>query len=192
MQRTTTRTLAIAAGAALAMAAAPAQAKIKPIAKRGSATALARAMASDQKTISRAFFSIVPPRGNPAAVSTTRLGGFPRRGRSYAILSSGDATRAGDRNRSGSITGSNLGPLVRGTRDTVIMRVDLRVPRNANCLSFRFRFLTDEFPEFVDDVFNDAFIAEIGSTDWSAAGPATPPSRRPGTSRSTPRGARSG
>ncbi len=156
------------------MAAVPAQAKIQPIPDRESAEDLAQAMASDRKMVKRAFFSVVPPVGNPAAVSTTKLADFPRRGKSYAILSSGDAARAGERNRSGSLSGANLGPLLRGTRDAVIMRVDLRVPSNANCLSFRFRFLTDEFPEFVNDLFNDAFIAELGNSNWAAAGPSDP------------------
>ena len=31
------------------------------------------------------------------------------------------------------------------------MRIDLRIPANANCLSFNFRFLSEEYPEFVGD-----------------------------------------
>ncbi|WP_267128333.1 choice-of-anchor L domain-containing protein [Baekduia soli] len=61
------------------------------------------------------------------------------------------------------------GPSIRGARDVVIMRVDLRVPAGANCLSFDFRFLSEEYPEFVGDAFNDAFIAELGHSTWTAA-----------------------
>jgi hypothetical protein len=50
-----------------------------------------------------------------------------------------------------------------------MMRIDLRIPRNANCLSFNFRFLSEEYPEFVGDLYNDAFIAELDNSDWSAA-----------------------
>jgi hypothetical protein len=49
------------------------------------------------------------------------------------------------------------------------MRLDLQVPKGANCLSFRFRFLSEEFPEFVDDIFNDAFIAELDRSTWDAS-----------------------
>ena len=48
------------------------------------------------------------------------------------------------------------------------MRVDLRVPSGANCLSFDFRFLSEEYPEFVGDLFNDAFVAELGRSTWTA------------------------
>ena len=145
-----------------------AEARITPTNTRNSATALARAMAADSDQVSRAFFSLVPPRGNPAAVSTTRFNAFPRDGRSFAILSTGNTVRANRRNTSRFTGSANLGPLVRGARDVVIMRIDLRVPRDANCLSFTFRFLSEEFPEFVDDLFNDAFIAELGESEWDA------------------------
>lgn len=147
---------------------AVAEARITPTPKRTGATPLARAIAAKPSQVSRAFFSIIPPRGNPAAVSTTRFNGWPRDGRSFAILTTGNALRADDRNRSQFTGSANLGPLVRGARDVVILRIDLRVPERANCLSFRFRFLSEEFPEFVDDLFNDAFIAELGESEWDA------------------------
>jgi hypothetical protein len=56
---------------------------------------------------------------------------------------------------------------VRGARDVTIFRIDLRVPKNS-CLSFSFRFLTEEFPEYVGTEFNDGFIAEVGSSSWNA------------------------
>ncbi len=62
---------------------------------------------------------------------------------------------------------SPRGPSIRGARDVVIMRIDLRVPKGHDCLSFDFRFLSEEFPEFVNDDFNDAFIAELGTSNWS-------------------------
>lgn len=161
------RCVLVVAVAALGMQSV-AEARITPTPKRTSATPLARAMAVDSDQIRRAFFSIIPPRGHPAAVSTTRFNGFPRHGRSFAILSTGDTRKADDRNRSGFTGSANLGPLVRGARDVLIMRIDLAVPRNANCLTFRFRFLSEEYPEFVDDLFNDAFIAEIGESEWDA------------------------
>ena len=165
----------VAVGAVVAvLAPSPAQAGIDPIPKRTAATDLARAIAANPRQVTRAFFSVVPPRGNPGGVADSRLADFPRHGDDFAILSSGNVLLADDRNRRRSSGAANLGPLIRGTRDTVIMRIDLRVPRNANCLTFRFRFLTEEFPEFVNDIFNDAFIAELEDSDWDASGPADP------------------
>ena len=63
-----------------------------------SATPLARAMARERSLVRRAVFSAVPPASKPAAVSTTKLAGFPRRGKSFAILSTGNATYADDPN----------------------------------------------------------------------------------------------
>jgi hypothetical protein len=168
------RTAAFAALGATALGAAPAQADIDPIRQRTAALPVARAMAEDPRIIRRAFFSIVPPVGNPAGVGDSRLAEFPRHGRTYGLLSSGNVQFADDRNRSRNRGAANLGPLVRGARDVIIMRIDLRVPRNANCLTFRFRFLSEEFPEFVNDIFNDAFIAELDDSNWDASGPEDP------------------
>jgi hypothetical protein len=116
----------------------------------------------------------VPPSSKPAAVSTTRLAGFPTNGGSFGILSTGNARRADDPNNAPDTGSEARGPAIRGARDVTIMRIDLNVPRGANCLSFDFRFLSEEFPEFVQDIFNDAFIAELGISDWDASGKEDP------------------
>ena len=116
----------------------------------------------------RAVFSALPPSSRPAAVSSTRLAGFPTNGSTFGILSTGNARLADDPNDSPSSGSESRGPSIRGARDVVIMRVDLRVPSGANCLSFDFRFLSEEYPEFVGDLFNDAFIAELGRSTWTA------------------------
>ena len=136
-----------------------------------SATAVARAMADDPGIIRRAVFSAVPPGSKPAAVSTTRLGGFPRPGggSSFAILTNGNARLADDPNNAADTGSTAGGPSIRGARDVTIMRIDLRIPKGANCLSFRFRFLSEEYPEFVGDEFNDAFIAELNASTWKAS-----------------------
>jgi len=64
--------------------------------------------------------------------------------------------------------------------------IDLAVPRGANCLSFDFRFLSEEFPEFVHDLYNDAFIAEVGRSDWDASSKTDPTISAPRI-RSAPR-----
>jgi hypothetical protein len=158
----------VVCGLTAAAAAIPSSAAIVEYPRDPSATAVARAMAVDPSVVRRAVFSAVPPGSKPAAVSTTRLAGFPRSGGSFAILTNGNARLADDPNSSGDSGSTAGGPSIRGARDVLIMRIDLRVPRGANCLSFRFRFLSEEFPEFVGDDFNDAFIAELDASNWSA------------------------
>ena len=155
---------------------------------RKGATDLARSIARDHRQVKRGRFSIIPPGGRPAAISTTRLAGFPRHGKSYAIFSNGDARRAGSKNSSGAFGVGAGGPFVRGTRDVTIFRIDLRVPSGANCVSFAFRFLSEEFPEFVQTEFNDAFIAEEGSTSWTARSNDDPTIDAPGNFAKDPNG----
>jgi hypothetical protein len=130
-------------------------------------------MSTQPGLVRRAVFSAVPPSSRPAAVSTTALAGFPTAGRGkgsgrYAILSTGNASKASRANLEPDLGSEARGPSVRGARDVTIMRVDLVVPAGANCLSFDFKFLSEEYPEFVGTDFNDAFVAELGRSDWNA------------------------
>jgi hypothetical protein len=164
---------AVTAVAAVGVPVAPASAKISALPSvdsqfRDGATKLAKSIAAKRRWVRRGRFSLLPPGGRPAALSTTKIADFPREGKGYAILSNGDSRLAPRRNRSESTSRGNGGPFVRGTRDTLIFRIDLRVPRKANCLSVRFRFLTEEFPEYVGSEFNDGFIAELGSSSWNS------------------------
>jgi hypothetical protein len=166
---------AVATGAtAFACISAGAHAGITPYPRNASAMPLARAIERTPGLVRRADFSVLPPRARSAAVSTTRLAGFPRRGSSFAILSSGNARLADDPNDSPDSGSSSGGPRIRGARDVLIVRFHLRVPEGANCLSFNFRFLSEEFPEFVNDDFNDAFIAELGDSTWDAGSETNP------------------
>jgi hypothetical protein len=146
--------------------------RIKPAPDRGgeelrAARRLARAIVTNRRWIRGASFSSIPPFGDPAAISTKRLAGFPRHGRSFGILTNGDALLADDENIDGATGIENGGPSIRGSRDVVIYRITLQVPRKASCLSVRFRFLSEEFPEFVNQIFNDAFIAELDVSNWN-------------------------
>ena len=171
MSSSSRRALRVAGvGALVALgAAAPAQAKIVEYPSNPSATPLGRAMESQDGLVQRGVFSALPPSSKPAAVSTTKLAGFPRAGKSFAILSSGNARYAARKNTAKDTGAESRGPSIRGARDVVIMRLDLNIPKGRNCLSFDFRFLSEEFPEFVHDIFNDAFIAEIGLSTWDAS-----------------------
>lgn len=132
------------------------------------ATVLARAMMADRRQLLSGRFAAVPPDNFPNAVSTKRLAGFPLKGGSYAILSNGCATLADHHKDAGGPGCADNGIAIRGTRDLTILRVTVRVPQNANCLSFRFRFLSQEYPTFVGSNFNDGFIAELDRSDWNA------------------------
>ena len=142
--------------------------------QRRAAVRIARAIAVDPSQIRRASFSALPPFSNPAAISTERLGGFPRDGDSFAILSTGAATRADAPNDSGDRSTALGGPSIRGARDVTILRIVVHVPAAARCLSVRFKFLSEEFPEFVNDIYNDAFIAELDTSNWDASNKQNP------------------
>jgi hypothetical protein len=149
--------------------AAPATAQITEYPVDPSATPVAKVMARDPSLVRRAVFSALPPSAKPPAVVTTRLAGFPTAGCSFALLSTGNASPADNPNDAPDSGSESRGPSIRGARDVVIMRVDLRVPAGTKCLSFDFRFLSEEYPEFVGDAFNDAFITELGHSTWTAA-----------------------
>jgi hypothetical protein len=166
--------LAALAGVATLASAAPAAAQIIPYPRDPSATPIAKAMAPNPNLVRRAVFSAIPPSSRPAAVAYTRLAGFPTSGRGYGILSTGNASNASRPNNSPNLGSESRGPSIRGARDVVIMRVDLNVPRGHNCLSFDFKFLSEEYPEFLGDIFNDAFIAELGISDWDASSKTDP------------------
>ena len=134
-------------------------------ASRKAAKKLANTVANPKQARSAAF-AARPPYGRVAARSTKRLGGFPLSGRSYMILSNGNALLADDKNSSRRSGVNAGGPAIRGARDVTIFRMNMRVPKGRNCLSVRFKFLTEEFPEYVGEEFNDAFILELDHTTW--------------------------
>ena len=166
-----------------AAGAGAASGSVTPTPDRGTeaqhaALTLARAIVDNPKWLRFARFSVLPPFGNPAAVSTRRIKDFPLTGKNFGLLSSGDATKITRPNNAPDTSSVNGGPAIRGARDVTILRISLRVPAKATCLSLRFRFLSEEFPEFVNDIYNDAFIAELDRSDWNASGTADPDDHR--------------
>ncbi len=51
--------------------------------------------------------------------------------------------------------------------DVSILKTDFIVPSGANCLTFDFKFLSEEYPDFVGSTVNDAFIAELDTSNWT-------------------------
>lgn len=105
----------------------------------------------------------------PTGISDTPLVGFPSSGPNYAILTSGNAALADDPNSDGS-SGESWGqsgtPIAGNVFDQQVTRIDLG-PATGNCVAFDFRFLSEEFPEFVTAGFNDAFVAQLNA--WNVS-----------------------
>jgi hypothetical protein len=158
-------TAATAALATLALGAQSAQASVQ---STRSATRVAKAIVDTPGQYVGARWVKLPPRGRPAAVASTKLLSFPRAGKTYGLLSTGRASAITLPNYTTSLSNNNGGSPYRGTRDTVILRVDINAPKTARCLSLSFRFLSDEYPEFVHSDFNDAFLAELDHSTWTA------------------------
>lgn len=120
--------------------------------------------------------SLVPGGLLPNAISDVQLAGFPTSGSTYAVLTSGDpelADDANDSDSSGASTWDDTDPqeTFRGDTDfdVSMLEVKVNVPSGANCLVLNYRFLSDEFPEFVGTDYNDAFIAEIDQSTWTTS-----------------------
>lgn len=135
----------------------------------GSATDLAAALSSDSANVTGAVFETQPDERS-AGVGDSALAGFPTRGDTFAILSTGLVTSV---DQPGTFASDGLGgDLVRGNtdRDVTVLAVDVAVPAEANCLTFDFRFMSEEYPNYVGTQFNDAFIAEVDSSTWTTDG----------------------
>jgi hypothetical protein len=134
---------------------------------------VATAIVADTSAISGSSFQSIAPTGTggeePNAVSTTALGGFATNGADYGILTTGDATLADDANGSGGDGVDLVGPNVRGVNDfdVTVLKVDLNAPAGVNCMTVDFRFLSEEYPEYVGGTVNDAFVAELDTSDWT-------------------------
>src|SRR5258708_39298375 len=135
---------------------------------------IVQSIADNPAIVTGAAFTTIPPNGTPHGIGNSPLAGFPLSGGTFAILTTGNAAFADAPNTAPNTSASDGGTSVRGDTDHVvsILRIDLDVPGGANCLSLNFRFLSEEYPEFVASFFNDAFIAEPDSSTCTTSGTA--------------------
>ena len=116
-------------------------------------------------------------------VGTSALAGFPTDGSTFAILTNGSADAADGPNGNeddlpdiSDDVSTNLGGATTrgGAFDATVLRVGVTVPAGANCLSVDFRFLSEEYPEFLQGMFNDSFLAELDpvspGSSWRISG----------------------
>jgi hypothetical protein len=107
-----------------------------------------------------------------AGTGDSALAGFPTAAPTYGILTSGNAELADTPNTSES-SEANLAindPSRGDANDSITLRIDVTVPPGNSCLLLDYKFLSEEFPEYVGSSYNDAFIAELDATNWSASG----------------------
>jgi hypothetical protein len=155
-------TALIIVGAVAVSAAAPATA----ITPSGNAADLSAALSSQPGLVVGASFAAGPAGANAAGTSTAAGVFFPTDATTFAVLTTGDVANANPPNDAGN-KGTDLGITARNVRDLTILKVDVNVPPNANCIGFDFAFYSEEFPEFVGTQFNDAFLAELDTNDWT-------------------------
>ena len=99
------------------------------------ATKLARSIfEGNNKELVQAKFVTVPPGHDPVATTTRSIAGFPRKGKSFAILSTGCAHFAIRKNDSTATGCKDGGVKTHGARDVTIWRIRVKVPKGANCL----------------------------------------------------------
>jgi hypothetical protein len=170
---------ALAAACLLAAAAAPAGAVIAPT---RDATVAATAAAGPGFTISPQtppVLSPIPPNGSPVGVNDpkTPLPAFPRDGLTFLVLSTGNAEAADRPDQLDPFPSVDDGGRPVRVRlqglDTTVLRIPFNQPGAAApvpaCLTFDFRFLSEEYPSRLESAFNDFFVAELDSSTWNTA-----------------------
>ena len=133
------------------------------------ATALAAAMGVPSTDLAAADLGTSDPNG--VGVGTVPLGRFfPTQGSTFAILSTGLASDAATPNTSPSLSTTLAGLNNSQGNDMVRLKLTLKPPAGAQCLAFDFAFFSEEFPEFVGTEFNDVFLAELRSSNFTIVG----------------------
>lgn len=190
MHRPITRRLALLAAATACSAAALVASASAAVVPNGSAAEIAQAIIDSPSVLDLGTTEWYerpleddpdnPGEFRPAvtgAIADAPLDGFPTGGSTFGILTTGDPTIVdlpNDGTGDGKAVEAESNGDVRGDtdHDTTVLKIGVNVPTGANCVSLDYRFLSEEFPEFVGSPFNDAFIAEIDTTQWTTVGSA--------------------
>ncbi|MDP9294667.1 MAG: choice-of-anchor L domain-containing protein [Actinomycetota bacterium] len=188
MHRQITRRLALLAAATACSAATLVASAPAAVVPKDSADEIAQAIVDDPSALDLANtdWAERPLEDDPAAPGSTRpavtgavadapLDGFPTSGSTFGILTTGDPTivdSPNDAPNEGKAVEAQDNGAARGDtdHDITVLKIGVTVPAGANCVSLDYRFLSEEFPEFVGSAFNDAFIAELDTTQWSTSG----------------------
>ena len=130
--------------------------------------AISQALASPQANITGASWSSITA-GTPNGTSDGALADFPTDGGSFGILTSGSVSNVPLPGTFAST--DNGGAPVRGDTDmdVSILKTDFTAPGGSNCLTFDFKFFSEEYPGFVGSSVNDAFVAELDTSNWTTA-----------------------
>ena len=168
-------TLAVIAGGGGTALAAPV------ITPTTDAPTIATAILGDGATLTGAAFTARPTdpaaAGGPAATTATLadtpggFAGFPLAGPDAGLLTSGSvANIVGDQAAQEDVAWDDdpaAAPRGASVHDATTLRVDVNVAPGRSCLALSYRFLSEEFPEFVGSQYNDAFVAELDRSTWT-------------------------
>ncbi len=146
---------------------------VKPLSEKGrkatipaTAEELALAMDVPQESIISASIGTSDTKG--VGVSQGKIGNhLPTKGGSFVILSTGLAEYAETPNNSKGLSGYLEGLKNSEGKDMVQLVLELKVPEGASCFGFDFVYYSDEFPEYVNSIFNDTFITELGESNFT-------------------------
>jgi len=106
-------------------------------------------------------------------IANAALLGFPTIGSQFLAFSSGFATHAEIANQTSyndgefeNATGTEAHDEGTGVvNDLTILHVAINVPTGKNCLALDFRFLSQEYPQWVGQ-FDDGFLVELDADNW--------------------------
>jgi hypothetical protein len=137
--------------------------------------AIATAMDIDPAVLVSASLGTSDPRG--AGTHTGSLGlSFPQEGADFGILATGLVESADDPDTNNSETLGGGGQFddvsftldglnTAAGEDLVQLTLVLNAPVESDCLLFRFGFYSEEFPDFVNQGFNDTFVALLNGSN---------------------------
>ena len=157
--------LSLLAGPAAALAA---------VSPTDDAAAVAQAIMASPPQLTGAGWQQRPLNIDPSATATS-FGTQPRRRASRPTATRSRSCRRATRGRPTTpvagyeVSGSGWDSDRGDSHDVTTLRLNVNVPSTANCLSVDFSFLSEEWPDYVGD-YNDAFVAELDTSDWTASG----------------------